>query len=97
MAGAILEATGWGDPIDDYLLALGFRVAPPVELMAVANTLELEGTGPCWNDQRERTLDQVLDRLESTALALEVRALAADSAAKPDANVIVRSPELVGV
>lgn len=34
-----------------------------------------------WNDTRGRTLGEVLDRLESTALGLEIRALAANSAA----------------
>jgi hypothetical protein len=32
-----------------------------------------------WNDAPSRTLDEVLDRFEATALALEVRALAAEN------------------
>jgi hypothetical protein len=35
-----------------------------------------------WNDAPERTLEEVLDRLGSTALGLEIRALAA-SATQP--------------
>jgi hypothetical protein len=35
-----------------------------------------------WNDADERTLGEVLDLLESTALGLEVRALAADKPAE---------------
>jgi len=34
-----------------------------------------------WNDEYDRTFEEVLDRLESTALGLEVRALAEESKA----------------
>lgn len=79
MVGAILEVTGWTDDPRDYLLALGFRAASSLEIMTTQSALDLKGTGPCWNDQPGRTFEEVLDRLESTALALEVRALAAEA------------------
>lgn len=45
--------------------------------LAYDNVLELGCAMFAWNDAKGRTVEEVLDRLESTALALEVRALAA--------------------
>jgi hypothetical protein len=75
MAGALLSVTGE---------VLPFR--RPESLAARLSCIL--GFGPTaedmanWNDGYDRTVEEVLDRLESTALALEVRALAEESKAK---------------
>lgn len=88
MAGAILSVTGTICSTVDrgHFRALGF----------IGKHWETEGEVGEWNDQPWRTFDEVLDRLESTALALEVRALAAEAASKPPESAAFRStPELV--
>jgi hypothetical protein len=51
-----------------------------------------------WNNAPGRTLDEVLDRLESTALALEVRALAAENvSANPELPVAAETRDYAKV
>lgn len=77
IAGALLSASG-DRALTPYLAAMGFN--------ATADDV-LRGTKPDfgpWNDDPNRTLAEVLDRLESAALNLEIRALAAsDKPAEP--------------
>jgi hypothetical protein len=81
LGGALLTAIGSGAwdcaALNDDAAAMGFD-APCSDCI---------GTSPSdalvhWNDMEDRTLDEVLDRLESTALALEVRHLAANQPAE---------------
>lgn len=87
MAGSILSVTGKSCVALDriYVATLGFNV----------DGWEGPGQMGTWNDEPERTLEEVLDRLESTALALEVRALAAERLQEISGNRAVT--ELVGV
>jgi hypothetical protein len=74
MGGAICEVVGWDCNLRPYVVALGF---------AKNQDAFLEwGDMGVWNDASSRTVDEVLGRLESTALGLEVRALAADKPAE---------------
>jgi hypothetical protein len=76
-AGALYSVTR--DEIHNFL-------TPQVRALGFASTWHEHRMGvPAlgdWNDTSGRTLDEVLDRLESTALGLEVRALAADKPAE---------------
>jgi hypothetical protein len=72
------------EKIRDLAHALGFHWAedePTTQAVSV------------WNDGLTRTVDEVLDRLESTALALEVRALASEATFNDSVNV----PESVNI
>lgn len=74
LAGGILWAAEYlpsqPDCLRDYVTALGF-VAPPT---GYHGPDLFPGSAPDWNDQPGRTLEEVLDRLESTALGLEIKA-----------------------
>jgi hypothetical protein len=76
MGGAIIQIGG-RETCRQYADALGFGREEPRSCVA------FWGSMPVWNDTPGRTLDEVLDRLESAALALEVRALAAAQPAEP--------------
>lgn len=90
MVGAILAVTG---RLGDAYWNIGDGVA-------LALGMELEGAGDGegaiirWNDDvPDQTAEKVIDRFESTALALEIRALASCAAeAQP-----TEQPELVGM
>jgi hypothetical protein len=82
MGGAICSATG----LDEIAVKGSYDSDTILHICAVLG-FENFGVGR-WNDQPGRTIEEVLDRLESTALALEVRALAAETPAES-------KPELV--
>jgi hypothetical protein len=79
--GALYSAIGIdffadrGCAIRPHLVALGFTAD-------VVWEMHNPFTIACWNDTPERTVEQVLDRLESTALALEIKHLAATQPAE---------------
>jgi hypothetical protein len=82
LVGAIVSVVGEG-----YLSIYSQEETPPCDNWAMVLALAPGMTIPearliDWNDVPGRTLDEVLDRLESTALGLEVRALASDQPAE---------------
>jgi len=91
-AAAVLRHRGWcqGDwqgPNGSVCLAQSLVLVDGWKRVPV-DALGLAWSVGEWNDQPGRTVDEVLDRLESTALALEVRAFAAETPAES-------KPELV--
>jgi hypothetical protein len=75
LGGALWECVGRTRPIGSFSAALG--IGHPQEPI-----LALDWGGVAyWNDRPGRTLDEVLDRLESAALNLEIRHLAKQPAA----------------
>lgn len=67
---------------------------PAAEAMGFESGFAMVGPIAHWNDAKWRTLNEVLDRLESTALALEIRHLSHETQAPLEVAV---TPELVGV
>jgi hypothetical protein len=79
MGHALVQvAEGLGPRVEAATAALGFRKFTWVP----GCTLDGDDCLTAWNDNLGRTVDEVLDRLESTALALEVRALRDQRAAR---------------
>jgi hypothetical protein len=89
MAGAILSAKKIFCNKYDFNYSLALRFAP--------NGFDGPGEIGTWNDAQGRTLDEVLDRLESTATLLEIRALAANQAAEPLAETPSKDLVAIGV
>ena len=71
IGGAILETCGDQCSVE-YARALGLGLN---EYPEDPDPSCFWGFMPAWNDTTGRTLEEVLDRLESTALGLEIKAL----------------------
>lgn len=56
-----------------------------------------DAAATAWNDEPGRTLEEVLDRLESTATLLEIRAYASDQSSDVAHEVIKESVEELAV
>jgi hypothetical protein len=70
---------------NEHARFLGFREPTRAEtenLWRDMKWADLPETLPGWNDQPGRTLEEVLARLEETALLLEVRAYASDQSSE---------------
>jgi hypothetical protein len=77
MAGALRSVGALS--MQEALLVADGPVASALGFGGVCMTFDARPAMTRWNDAPQRTIEEVLDRLESSALALEIKVLATES------------------